>query len=347
MMEKMTDVDRIRAEHQIYADLTRTLTATLDLSEVLEIIMNKVRELLRPENWSLLLMEDEGKHLVFEIAVGVSGETLKGSRLQVGEGIAGWVAETARSLLVSDARADERFCKRFDDLCDFTTRSLICVPMTNRGRVLGVIELVNRMEETAFSDEDMGTLEILAEYAAIAIQNAAMYKRIQRLVISDEHTSLYNARHLYDVLDRELTLARTEGHEVSMVFFDLDHFKQVNDVHGHLCGSKVLREVGHLIQGMSGPTVVPFRYGGDEFIVVLTRHGKDEALRFAHGLRERVNSFSFLEEEGLGLHLTASFGVATFPSDARDAIGLLGLADMTMYQVKEASRDGVAAAGPA
>ena len=345
MTDLMTDVDRLRAEHQIYADLTRTLTATLDLSEVLEIIMNKVRELLRPENWSLLLMEDDGDHLVFEIAVGVSGETIKGKRLRVGEGIAGWVAETGQSLLVSDVQADERFCKRFDDLCDFTTRSLICVPMTNRGRVLGVIELVNRMEETAFSDQDMGTLETLAEYAAIAIQNAAMYRRIQRLVISDEHTSLFNARHLYDVLDRELALARVEGHEVSMLFLDLDHFKQVNDVHGHLCGSKVLREVGHLIQEMSGPTVVPFRYGGDEFIVVLTYQGKQEALRFAHGLRERINGFAFLKEEGLGLYLTASFGVATFPGDAQDAIGLLGLADMAMYRVKETSRDGIASAG--
>lgn len=347
MTDTMTDIDRLKAEHQIYADLTRTVTATLDLSEVLDIIMTKVRELLRPENWSLLLMDEDGEHLVFEIAVGVSGKTIQGKRLRVGEGIAGWVAQTGRSLLVTDAQTDDRFCKRFDELCDFKTCSLICAPMMNRGRVLGVIELVNRMEQTAFTDDDMVALETLAEYGAIAIQNAAMFKRIQRLVISDEHTSLFNARHLYDLLDRELAASKQNGNEVSMVFFDLDHFKHVNDVHGHLCGSKVLREVGHLIQEMSGPTIVPFRYGGDEFIVVLTRHGKEEALRFAHTLRERVNGFSFLEEEGLGLHLTASFGVATFPEDAQDAIGLLGLADTAMYRVKEASRDGIAAAGSA
>jgi diguanylate cyclase (GGDEF)-like protein len=344
MREEMTDTGRLRAEHQIYADLARTLTATLDLSEVLGTIMSKVRELLKPENWSLLLMDDDGEHLVFEIAVGVSGETLKGSRLRLGEGIAGWVAETGQSLLVSDVQADERFCKRFDELCDFTTRSLICVPMKNRGRVLGVIELVNRMEETAFTDPDMRALETLAEYAAIAIQNAAMFRRIQRLVITDEHTSLYNARYLYEVLDRELAAAKRYGHEVSMIFFDLDHFKQVNDVHGHLCGSKVLREVGHLIQGMAGQAVVPFRYGGDEFIIVLMRHGKEEALHFAYRLRDRVNAFAFLAEEGLGLHLTASFGVASFPSDAQDTTGLLGLADAAMYRVKESSRNEVSAA---
>ncbi len=345
MIDETTDNSRLRAEHQIYADLARTLTGTLDLSEVLETIMNKVRELLRPENWSLMLVEDDGEHLVFEIAVGVSGAVLKGSRLRVGEGIAGWVAQTGQSLLVPDVQADERFCGRFDSLCDFTTRSVICVPMKNRGRVLGVIELVNRIEQTAFTDRDMRALETLAEYAAIAIQNAAMFRRIQRLVITDEHTSLFNARHLYDVLDRELAAADRAGSEVSMIFLDLDRFKQVNDVHGHLRGSKVLREVGHLIQAMTTDTVVPFRYGGDEFIVVLIGRGKADAVRFARELRERVNGFAFLADEGLNLHLTASFGVASYPSDAQDAIGLLGLADVAMYRVKETSRDGIATAG--
>jgi diguanylate cyclase (GGDEF)-like protein len=289
-------------------------------------------------------MDDDGRHLRFEIAVGASGETLKGSRLRLGEGIAGWVAETGQSLLVSDAQADERFCRRFDELCAFTTRSLICVPMKNRGKVLGVIELVNRIEETAFSDLDMRALETLAEYGAIAIQNAAMFNRIRRLVVTDDHTSLYNARFLYECLDLELSTARRDGHEVSMIFFDLDHFKQVNDVHGHLSGSKVLREVGRLIQELATQTIVPFRYGGDEFILLMTRHGKEAALKFAGGLRDRVNGFAFLAGEGLDLHITASYGVASFPSDARDTIELLGLADTAMYRVKESSRDGIASA---
>jgi diguanylate cyclase (GGDEF)-like protein len=344
MKEQMTDVDRLRIEHQIYADLARTLTATLDLSEVLEIIMSRVRDLLKPENWSLLLMDDDGRHLVFEIAVGASGGTLKGSRLQVGEGIAGWVANTGQSLLVADVQGDERFCRRFDELCDFTTRSLICVPMKNRGKVLGVIELVNRLEETSFSDLDMRALETLAEYGAIAIQNAAMFNRIQRLVITDDHTSLYNARYLYERLDRELSAARLDGHEVSMIFFDLDHFKQVNDVHGHLCGSKVLREVGRLLHELATQTIVPFRYGGDEFIILMTRHGKEAALELANGVRDRVNGFAFLAGEGLDLHITASYGVASFPSDAQDTIELLGLADTAMYRIKESSRDGIASA---
>jgi diguanylate cyclase (GGDEF)-like protein len=344
MFSPRTDIERLKQEHQIYSDLAKTLTATLDLSEVLEIIMNKVKTLLRPQNWSLLLMEEDGRNLRFEIAVGQGAESLRGGRLKVGEGIAGWVAQSGESVLLEDARADRRFCSRFDEVSRFTTRSIICVPMTIGGRVVGVIELINRMEEMGFTDLDMRALETLAEYGAIAIQNAALFNRVQRLVITDDHTSLYNTRHLYDTLDREISLARLHGHEISMVFFDLDHFKQVNDAHGHLCGSKVLREIGTLLQQQEGEGVIPFRYGGDEFIVLLPGSSKEDGVAFAQKLRGLIKAAAFLVEEGLDLHITASFGVASYPRDAQDKVGLLRFADTAMYRVKESTRDAVAAA---
>ncbi len=338
------DIDRLKEEHQIYSDLARTLTSTLDLSEVLQIIMNKVKTLLKPQNWSLLLVEEDGLHLRFEISVGQGAESLQGSRLRVGEGIAGWVAQSGESVLLADARNDRRFCSRFDEASRFTTRSIICVPMTMGGRVVGVIELINRMEERGFTDLDMRALETLAEYGAIAIHNAALFNRVQRLVITDDHTSLYNTRHLYDTLDREISLARLHGHEVSMVFFDLDRFKRVNDSYGHLCGSRVLREIGHLLQGREQPGVIPFRYGGDEFVVLLPGLTKEEAVAFAQDLRGLIKETTFLVEEGLRLHITASFGVASYPRDAQDKAGLLRFADIAMYRVKESTRDAVAAA---
>lgn len=339
-----SDLHRLKLEHSIYADLARTLTSTLDLSQVLRIVMEKVKDLLRPRNWSLLLMEPDGLSLRFEIIVGEGDDLLTGRTLNIGEGIAGWVAQTGESLLVQDAQNDKRFCRRFDELCSFTTRSIIAVPLKNKGKVLGVIELVNRMEEDIFSDLDMHSLETIAEYAAIAIGNAALFERVQRLVVTDDHTSLYNIRYLYDALDRELKSADAEGHEVSLIFFDLDHFKKVNDRHGHLAGSKTLREVGLLLKELTRPGDVPVRYGGDEFIVLMPRAGRAEAMAFAEFLRERINKHAFLCEEGLNLHITASYGVATYPGAASDKATLLNMVDAAMYRIKETTRNGIAAA---
>lgn len=337
-------LNRLRAEHEIYADLARTLTSTLDSSEVLTIIMDKIRNLLRPRNWSLLLMDAGGRELSFEIVVGEGSEVLKGTKLKVGEGIAGWVAQTGESLLIPDVRCDPRFCGRFDEQTRFTTKSIICVPLVNRGKVLGVIELINRMEEGSFSPRDMGALQTIAEYAAIAIQNAASFQKIQLLSLTDDHTTLYNTRYLYETMDRELARASQTGREVGMIFFDLDHFKQVNDVHGHLCGSKVLREIGLLLRRLTRPGDAAVRYGGDEFVILLPGSTKEEAFDFAEYLREQVNAYPFLSEERLNIHITASFGVASFPRDAADKRELLSIVDAAMYKVKETTRDAIAMA---
>ena len=335
---------RIRLEHEIYADLARTLTSTLNLSEVLQIIMQKVGELLAPKNWSLLLLEPDGGHLRFELVVGEGAEVLTGRRLNVEEGIAGWVARSGEAVLVEDARSDPRFCNRFDALCSFETRSIICVPLINRGKILGVMELVNRLEQAPFTERDMQSLQTIAEYAAIAICNAHLYWKAHWLSITDDHTSLFNMRYLYEALDGVLKTADEERSEVSMIFFDLDHFKHVVDTHGHQLGSKVLREVGFLLRRIVRPGDIPVRYGGDEFVILMPKTGKEAALEFTSNIREQMKSNLFLSDEGFNLRITASFGVACYPEDAKNKSELLKLADSAMFKIKETTRDSIGSA---
>ena len=157
MRYNQREIERLKLEHDIYSDLARSLTSSLNLSDILENIMTKVGELLKPRNWSLLLVDTDRTHLTFEIAVGDGAEFLKGYRLKIGEGIAGWVAQSGESVLIEDVRKDPRFCERFDQISQFNTKSVVCVPLQSRGKILGVIELINRIEQDNYGDQ-MGIL---------------------------------------------------------------------------------------------------------------------------------------------------------------------------------------------
>jgi diguanylate cyclase (GGDEF)-like protein len=177
------------------------------------------------------------------------------------------------------------------------------------------------------------------ERSRLLCQNA----ELQQKTIQDDLTTSFNRRYLDAYLDEELERDRRYGRSFSVLFFDLDHLKDVNDRHGHLAGSRVLREVAQLIQSKLRKSDRIFRYGGDEFVVTLPETGAEGALRVAHRLRRAVRSHHFLAAEKLVVTLTASFGVATFPHDGSSQEELIRTADQAMYRVKTHTRDGVAA----
>jgi len=290
-------------------------------------------------------MVDEPKEeMYFAIAVGDAAETLKSVRLKVGEGIAGWVAKHGEPLLVPDVYTDPRFAKRIDEMTQWKTRSIICIPLKSKHRVLGVIQLINvPMEE--FTESEMYFLQSLCDYAAIAIDNARAVERIQELTITDDCTGLYNARHLYKTLEAEVYRSARFGYEFTILFIDLDHFKVVNDTHGHLIGSKLLAEVGYTIKAHLRLIDFAFRYGGDEFVVLLPQTNKEQALTVARRLLDVFRHSAFLKDENnLCLNIRASFGVASYPEDARSAHEIIRQADEMMYLVKNTSRDNIGVA---
>jgi len=340
LRELKRTVDELKA----YNRIGKVLTSTLDIGEVLMGVMETVSALLRPTNWSLLLADDAARQLVFEIAVGPGSDQLQGLRISAEEGIAGWVATKGKPLLVEDVTKDPRFAARFDDATRFRTRSIVAAPMAIKGKTVGVIELVNGPEEGTFAEDDLRILASIADFAAIALENARNFQRIEELSVMDEHTGLFNTRHLQRMLASEVERARRFQHPLSVIFFDLDRFKQVNDTYGHQAGSAALRECGEVLRQTLRTIDIPIRYGGDEFVCLLPETSKEQALTCAHRLRDALTGRRFLAERGLSIRLSASFGVATFPEDGTTGDELLRAADQAMYDVKEASRDGVRAA---
>jgi diguanylate cyclase (GGDEF)-like protein len=325
-------------------EIGKALTSSLNLKEVLDVIMGKVGALLKPKLWSLLLVDRESDELYFEIVVSPVAEQLKQVRLKIGEGIAGWVALHGEPLLIADAQSDDRFARQIDQQVDFSTHSLICVPLMVRGQVLGVIELVNSLEDKEYGEPELHIIAMIADYAAIAIDNARNYQRVYELVITDDLTGLYNSRHFNTLLEREVEAAKRFGHPLSMVFLDLDRFKLVNDTYGHLVGSRVLSEMGALIKRNVRVVDYAARFGGDEYVLLLPNTSKSGALTLVKKLREVMRTQLFRADDGREFQVTASFGIATYPDDAASNLDLVRLADEAMYAVKGGGRDGIRAA---
>src|ERR1039458_9443552 len=266
-----TQLTRQSQELNIFHDVAKALTSSLDLDSILQTIMEKMAEYFRPDTWSLLMVDEQkdelyfaiavgaaaealkdirlkvgegiagwvAKHgeqvilpdvesdpssdeLYFAIAVGAAAEALKDIRLKVGEGIAGWVAKHGEQVILPDVASDPRFAKRIDEATRCETRSVICVPLRSRLRVLGVIQLVNA-DISQFNEQEIFFLQALCDYAAIAIENARWVEKIQELTITDDCTGLYNARHLYKTLETEVYRSARFGYEFSVLFIDLDH----------------------------------------------------------------------------------------------------------------------------
>jgi diguanylate cyclase (GGDEF)-like protein len=331
-------------EVTVFHELGKALTSSLQLDQVLRTIMEKINEVLRPDTWSLLLMDADKSELYFQIATGRGADTLKDVRIKVGQGLAGWVAQTGEVVVVPDTTKDSRFSAQVDERTKMETRSIVAVPVRFRHQCLGVIELINCIGPEGFSQRDLALLEALADYAAIAIENARHVQRIHELTITDDCTSLYNARHLNFMLDTEIYRSHRYAFEFSLIFIDLDHFKNVNDTYGHLMGSKLLAEMGQAIKDKCRLIDLAFRYGGDEFVVLLPQTSKENALGVARRLHKLIRETVWLKEPKLNVHITASVGVASYPTDSRTKAELLHLADEAMYLVKNTTRDNVAAA---
>ncbi len=335
---------REAGEVAVFQELGKALTSSLQLDQVLRTIMEKIDEFLRPDNWSLLLLDEAKQELYFELAVGKASQALKDVRIKLGQGIAGWVAQHGEVVIVPDTTKDTRFFGKVDEKTKMETRSIVAVPVKFRDTCLGVIELINCVGVEGFDPRDLKLLEALSDFAAIALENARHVKRIHELTIKDDCTSLYNARHMGFILDTEIYRSQRYNYEFSIVFIDLDHFKQVNDTHGHLVGSRLLAEMGEALKTNCRLIDFAFRYGGDEFVILLPQTSKENAINVARRLHKLIRESVWLKAEGLNIQITPSVGLAAYPADSKTKEGLLHLADEAMYLVKNTNRDNVAAA---
>ncbi|MDE1163621.1 MAG: sensor domain-containing diguanylate cyclase [Acidobacteriaceae bacterium] len=336
---------------QIFHDVARALTSNLELEPLLREILGLMERFFGPEQWSLLMVDEEkNNELYYALSSGLDTDVLADLRIQQGEGIAGWVAQTGNPLVIPNIEDDPDWRDFSREHPELNLHSIAALPIRHSKRTLGVLMLHNSKLDL-LPDNAVSFLRVLCDYTAIALENARQVKLVQHLSITDDCTGLFNSRYLYTMLEGEIaTLNDPQVFSIrpnfSLVFFDLDHFKSVNDSNGHLVGSRLLAEIGSLVKRTIGPDHAAFRYGGDEFVVLLRGLNKVDATDLVKHLRETLIAAEFLTGEGMALQIKASFGLATFPEDGKDLYNIIRASDTMMYKAKADGRDCIAVADP-
>lgn len=321
-------------------DIITTTNSLLKPREVMESVMSQISELILCEAWSVLIVDEKDpRQLTFSAAFGPKKESLFSLTVPIGAGIAGWVAEHGQPVIVNNVHDDPRFLKLFDQDTQFRTQNILCAPLVSRGRTIGVIEMLNRKEADGFSEEDLELVQILVNPAAVAIENAFLFQRTEKLTIQDDLTKLYNSRYLNRCLDFELQRAKRLKQPLSLLFLDLDGFKKVNDSFGHLQGSRSLVEIAGIIKAAARETDIVGRYGGDEFMLLLPSTDKAGAHMVAERIRHHVSEYCLRD-----IKMTASIGIASYPEDGQERDVLIRLADSAMYWIKDRGKNGIASA---
>jgi two-component system, cell cycle response regulator len=211
-------------------------------------------------------------------------------------------------------------------------RVAACLTVVDEGALLGAVAILLPGE---LSEEPAERAAFLCRHLGIALHNLGRLKLVEHLAYLDDLTHLYNMRYLELALDRELG----SGKPFSVLFMDLDRFKQVNDQHGHLSGSKLLVEVARVLRSCVRDEDVVVRYGGDEYVVLLVGIDSGGGLKVAERIRRAIEDHRFLSREGSRVRITASIGLASHPEHAQGKGEILELADRAMYRGKRSTRN--------
>ena len=324
LLEQNSELQRRFGQARALIDLMAEFNETMQLSAVLERLTSGLSRFFAGDGVAIWVRAPQGS---FELAAKVSADfphTLSPNDRWVATVLAG-----DAGLLLPPA---------------WLPREMPCMaaPLLDaHAQRIGVVALTSRLRN-AYTVEDSAFLRTVIGHAAMAIQNATMYQFIDTLSRIDALTSLNNRREFDRVLPLELARAQQSGQPLSLILIDIDHFKLINDRHGHQEGDRTLQQVARLIQVVpKRSTDAAFRTGGEEFAIVMSDTDKTGALTLSESLRAVAEKAEFL---GPDQPVTLSLGVATFPQDGHDPVSLVAAADRALYQAKRGGRNRVEAA---
>ena len=333
------------AHREIYAlyEIAQAMGSSLGVSDTMALISSKLSNIVPFSCCALFLYNDEAETLRCRFATGVEAETIQQLTIRNGYGLTGWVARNRRPLVNARPSTDLEAAGFPSDRT--TLQSALVCPLLFNERFIGTIS-VYHTEPSIYTDDHRRLLDRISEQAAAVIYNSIVFEQTQEDSLTDALTGLPNTRFMFMHLTRELARAERLKSEVSLLVMDLDNFKEINDTYGHHVGDRALRDVAGVLRAGIRPYDICVRYAGDEFIVVLSGCGGEEAERKRQELQRAVDNLQFEARPGKMLPLAISIGAAVFPHDGGLYETLLANADSRMYRDKTRRKRETAGAHP-
>jgi diguanylate cyclase (GGDEF)-like protein/putative nucleotidyltransferase with HDIG domain len=321
------------AHREIYAlyEIAQAMGTSLGVADTMALISAKLSNLVPFSCAALFLYDEETESLRCRFATGVDAELIQQIAVQNGEGLTGWVARNRRALVNARPSADLEVAGLGAERTSLQS-ALVC-PLMFSERFIGTLS-VYHVDAAFYRDDHRRLLDRVSEQAAAVINNSMLFEQTQEDSLTDPLTGLPNTRFLFMHLTRELARAERLKAEVSLMVMDLDSFKEINDTHGHHVGDRALCEVARVLRAAIRPYDICVRYAGDEFIVVLSGCGAEEAEHKRQELQKSIDEVYFEARPGRRVQLGISVGAAVFPHDGESYESLLATADSRMYQDK-------------
>ena len=362
-------ISSAKLAHFLKREHRSSTVADLDLDRIFRELLQRANDFLPSQAGTIYLddpldVDESGKRLSLVVIAGFGpkSDDLMEERFSSDKGIIGEVYRTAKPYSSSEPLSDPIFRSGPGLRIGFNIDSVVSAPLIAEGRIIGVIELLNHASGKGYSEADLALLGIFAQTISLSVVNAIDAQRAKEVAKRDELTTLFNDRYLHVRLSKIIHDAVANNAECGIIFLDLDHFKEVNDSHGHLIGSRLLSEVGATLKQIIPGNGLAARYGGDEFVIALPGAGRQETFWVAETIRQNIADRAFvvhadpensdgeadLRIEGV---VTCSIGIATLQSDIMPELSgengdamlakeeLLRKADTCMYAAKELGRN--------